>query len=247
MSHTSPSNRRIWGRTSSRCMSGMGLLSGRRPEPRSQSQMLRSLALLLPAETNTAEMPGTATWHLYSCQLADEGWGATSTQGGPALNRCCRWRLPSPPLHLLQPRPRGTHHLLHPPWSGQYPRRRQPGWRTGATSDLLGPGGMDAGPSTSCPPSMSPHPHFQSSAESHGFHGSHRAWSSDAKCAWRRKEVEAVGVAGFSGYPCPFQGAHSALLWTQGSRSLILFAGGQSFPLEKLTPLGLVSSNPRRL
>ena len=100
------------------------------------------------------------------------------------------------------------------------------------------------------PPILPPcHPtlHFQSSVESHGSYGSHGAWSSDAKCAWRRKEVEAVGVAGFSGYPRPFQGAHSALLWTQGSRSLILFAGGQSLPLEKLTPLGLVSSNPRRL
>ena len=106
---------------------------------------------------------------------------------------------------------------------------------------------MDAGLRTSCPPPTSPHPHFQSTVESRGFHGSHGAWSSEVKCAWRRKEIEAVGVAGFLGYPHPFQGAHSALLWTQRSRSLILFAGGQSFPLEKLTPLRLVSSNPRSL
>ena len=56
-----------------------------------------------------------------------------------------------------------------------------------------------------------------------------------------------MGVAGFSGYPHSFQGAHSALLWSQRSRSLIRFAGGQSFPLEKLTPLRLVSSKPRSL
>ena len=96
-------------------------------------------------------------------------------------------------------------------------------------------------------PLRHPHLHFQSTVESRGFYGSHGAWSSDAKRAWRRKEVEAVGVAGFSGFPHLFQGAHSALLWTQRSQSLILFAAGQSFPLEKLTPLRLVSSNPRRL
>ena len=64
MSHTSPSNKRIWGRAASRRIFGMGLLSCRRPEPQSQSQMLRSLALPLPAETNMVEMLGTATRHL---------------------------------------------------------------------------------------------------------------------------------------------------------------------------------------
>lgn len=61
--------------------------------------------------------PPLGIYNPVSQQMTDGG--ATSTQGGPALNRCCRWRLPSPPLHLLQRQPLG-HPSPSPPsllWS----------------------------------------------------------------------------------------------------------------------------------